>query len=227
LLKQLLRAGRLQEKNMAEIDHLVLGARSLAEGAAFIEQHLGVKPVKGGRHEGIGTHNMLLGLGRGCYLEIIAPDPDQPEPPHPRPFDLDDPGTRTMLEAEPRLLAWVARTPVLDAVVARLGPRAGEVREMRRGDLHWRMAFPPQRQDMDNLIPALIQWTGEGASSRIADSHCRLVLLEAEHPDADVVRAGLAERGLEEVLKLRRSPRARLLARIKRPDGAEVSLSSA
>ncbi len=211
---------------MAEIDHIVLGARSLAEGAAFIEQHLGVKPVKGGRHEGFGTHNMLLGLGRGCYLEIIAPDPDQPEPPHPRPFDLDDASVRLMLEAEPRLLAWVARTPVLDAVVARLGPRAGEIKEMRRGDLHWRMAFPPQRQDMNNLIPALIQWSGEGASSRIADSHCRLVSLEAEHPDVDAVRGALAERGLEEVLKLRRSPHARLLARIRRPEGTEVAFSS-
>ncbi|MBV1798188.1 VOC family protein [Siccirubricoccus sp. G192] len=212
---------------MAEIDHLVLGARTLAEGAAFIEQHLGVKPQKGGVHAGFGTHNMLLGLGRGCYLEIIAPDPGQPEPAHPRPFDLDDPGTRMMLEAEPRLLTWVARTPVLEAVVSRLGPRGGEVQEMQRGDLRWRMAFPPQRQDMDNLIPALIQWQGEGASSRIPDSHCRLVALEAEHPEAEAIRAALAERGLEAAVRIRQSPHARLVARLRRPDGAEVALSSA
>ncbi|GGC41076.1 polyphosphate kinase [Siccirubricoccus deserti] len=211
---------------MAEIDHIVLGARTLEEGAAFVVQHLGVKPKPGGRHEGFGTHNMLLGLGRGCYLEVIAPDPEQPAPAHPRPFDLDDPGLRMALEAEPRLIAWVARTPVLDAVVARLGPRAGEVKSMSRGDLSWRMAFPPQRQDMDNLIPALIQWQGEGASSRLPDSHVRLLQLEAEHPDADAVRAALAERGLEDVLKLRRSPHARLVARLKRLDGTEVALSS-
>ena len=48
---------------MAEIDHIVIGARTLAEGAAFIEEHLGVLPDKGGTHEGVGTHNMLLGLG--------------------------------------------------------------------------------------------------------------------------------------------------------------------
>jgi hypothetical protein len=211
---------------MAEIDHIVLGARTLEEGAAFVVQHLGVKPKPGGRHVGFGTHNMLLGLGRGCYLEVIAPDPEQSAPAHPRPFDLDDPGLRMALEAEPRLIAWVARTPVLDAVVARLGPRAGEVKSMSRGDLSWRMAFPPQRQDMDNLIPALIQWQGEGASARLPDSHVRLLHLEAEHPDADTVRAALAERGLEDVLKLRRSPHARLVARLKRPDGTEVALSS-
>ena len=93
-----------------------------------------------------------------------------------------------------RLIAWVARTPVLDAVVARLGPRAGEVKSMTRGDLSWRMAFPPQRQDMDNLIPALIQWQGEGASSRLPDSHVRLLMLEAEHPDADPGRLGVHRR---------------------------------
>ncbi len=211
---------------MADIDHLVLGARTLEEGAAFIAQHLGAAPQKGGKHEGVGTHNMLLGLGPSCYLEIIAVDPSQPKPAHPRPFDLDDPGVHTMLEAEPRLLAWVARTPVLDAVVGRLGPRAGEVREMTRGDLSWRMAFPPQRQDMDNLIPALIQWNGHGASSRLKDSHVRLLHLEAEHPEADAVKAALAERGLEDAMKVRRSPHARLVARLKRQDGTEVTLSS-
>jgi hypothetical protein len=211
---------------MAEIDHIVLGARTLAEGAAYVEQHLGVAPRPGGVHAGFGTHNMLLGLGRQCYLEVIAPDPGQPNPPHPRLFDLDDPAVKLMLEAGPCLIGWVARTPVLDAVVSRLGPRAGDVKSMSRGDLSWRMAFPPQRQDMDNLIPALIQWESDSASTRLPDSHVRLLALEAEHPEADMVRDSLAERGLETVLKLRQSPHARLLARFKRADGTEVALSS-
>lgn len=211
---------------MAEIDHIVLGARSLEEGAAFVERHLGVRPQPGGRHQGFGTHNMLLGLGAACYLEIIAPDPEQPDPQHPRPFGLDDPAVHTMLEADPHLLAWVARTPALDAVVARLGPRAGEVKAMSRGSLSWRMAFPPHGQDMDRLVPPLIQWEGRSAAQHIKDSHCRLVALEAEHPDAEAVRAALDERGLEEALRVRRSPHARLVARIRRADGAEVALSS-
>jgi hypothetical protein len=214
---------------MAEIDHIVIGARTLAEGAAYIAAHLGARPVAGGRHEGIGTHNMLLGLGRDRYLEVIAPDPDQPEPPAPRPFDLDDPGMRMMLEAEPRLIGWVARTPVLDAVVTRLGTHhAGEIRPWSRGKLSWRMAMPPQNQDMDNLIPSLIQWDdGKGAGPRLAESGVRLLALEAEHPDPDAVRRALAGRGLEEALRLRRSPHARLIARFTRPDGAEAVLASA
>lgn len=214
---------------MAEIDHLVIGARTLEEGAAFVEAHLGARPAPGGRHEGIGTHNMLLGLGPELYLEVIAPDPGQPQPPHPRPFDLDDPATHMMLEAEPRLLAWVARTPVLEAVAARLGAsHAGEVRAWKRGGLSWRMAMPPQRQDMSNLIPALIQWDdGRGAAPGLADSGIRLKALEAEHPDPDSVRTALAQRGLEEAVRLRRSPHARLVARFTLKDGREATLASA
>jgi hypothetical protein len=213
---------------MAEIDHIVIGARTLEEGAAYVEAHLGVRPGVGGRHEGAGTHNLVLGLGPGCYLEVIAPDPDQPDPPHPRPFDLDSPSMRMMLEAEPRLVAWVARTPVLDAVVTRLGTHhAGDIRAMRRGKLSWRMAMPPQNQDMSNLIPALIQWDdGKGAAKRVADSGVRLVALEAEHPELDALRNALAQRGLEQAMRLRRSPHARLLARFARLDGKEAVLTS-
>jgi hypothetical protein len=212
---------------MAEIDHIVVGARTLEAGADFIAQHLGVRPEPGGKHEGHGTHNMLLGLGPECYLEVIAPDPDQPDPDHPRSFDLDDPAVRTMLEAEPGLLAYVARTPALDAVVARLGPsRSSEIQARSRGDLRWRMAFPPQRQDMDNLIPPLIQWDGPNAASRLEDSGCRLIAVESEHPEAEAVRAALRDRGLEDAVLVRQSPHARLVVRIRRPDGAEVTLSS-
>ena len=35
---------------MAEIDHIVLGASSLEVGAAWVEQHLGVRPHLTGNH---------------------------------------------------------------------------------------------------------------------------------------------------------------------------------
>ncbi|MDB5412345.1 MAG: hypothetical protein JWR10_680 [Rubritepida sp.] len=211
---------------MAEIDHIVIGARTLEEGAAFVERVLGVKPQAGGKHDGAGTHNLLLGLGPDCYLEVIAPDPAQPEPPHPRLFGLDDPATRLMLEAEPRLLSWVARTTSMDTVMARLGPRAGQLREMKRADLAWRFAEPPLREAMDNLIPALIEWKGERAGKRLHDSHLRLVALEAEHPEVDSLRRALGERGLDEALKIQQGPHPRLIARLTGKDGVEYTLTS-
>lgn len=213
---------------MAEIDHIVIGARTLEEGARYVEDLLGVKPSKGGAHPGAGTHNMLLGMGANCYIEIIAPDPAQPDPPHPRPFDLDEGAMRTMLEAEPRLIAYVVSTPALDAVIARLGPsHAGEIKSMSRGTLSWRMAFPPQRQDMNNIIPPLIQWEGERAARHIRDSGWRLTSLEAEHPEMQAVRSALDARGLSDAVKLRQSPHPRLIAHLRHRDGREVTLTSA
>lgn len=213
---------------MAEIDHIVIGARTLEEGAAYAEALLGVKPSKGGAHPGVGTHNMLIGMGANCYIEIIAPDPAQPDPPHPRPFDLDDASLRTMLEAEPRLIAYVASTPALDPLIARLGAsHAGKIAAMSRGDLRWRMAFPPQRQDMDNLIPPMIQWEGDRAAKHIRDSGWRLTALEAEHPDAQALRTALTARGLADAVKVRQSPHPRLVAQLRHRDGREATLTSA
>lgn len=212
---------------MAQIDHIVLGARSLEEGAAFVQRVLGVACQPGGRHDGAGTHNLLLGLGPDAYLEVIAVDPGQPEPAHSRLFGLDDPATRLMLDAEPRLLSWVARTATLDAVMARLGPRGGEIREMQRGDLHWRMAVPPARGDTAALVPALIEWKGERAGKRLKDSHLRLTALEAEYGDAARLNQALAERGLADVLKVKHGTHPRLIARLAGPGGKDYVLANA
>ncbi len=61
----------------ARVDHLVVGAADLAAGIRWVEERVGSAPVEGGAHEGLGTHNALLGLGEH-YLEVLAPDPEQP-----------------------------------------------------------------------------------------------------------------------------------------------------
>lgn len=55
----------------AQIDHLILGIDDLDRGVKAFEAATGVNPVYGGKHPG-GTHNALVSLGDGMYLEILA-----------------------------------------------------------------------------------------------------------------------------------------------------------
>jgi len=64
---------------VAQVDHILLGIDDLDRGIQQFEQLTGVRPVKGGKHPR-GTHNALVSLGDGTYLEILAVQPDV-EPP--------------------------------------------------------------------------------------------------------------------------------------------------
>ena len=74
---------------VSRIDHIAVTAPSLALGAAWLEQVLGVAPQPGGEHPLMGTHNVLLRLGDDVYLEVIAADPRAAAPARPRWFGLD------------------------------------------------------------------------------------------------------------------------------------------
>lgn len=57
------------------IDHVMLGARNLDSAVSEFEKATGVHPIPGGTHPS-GTQNALISLGRGTYLELIAPQPE-------------------------------------------------------------------------------------------------------------------------------------------------------
>ena len=55
----------------AQIDHILLGIDDLDRGVKAFEEATGVKPIYGGKHPR-GTHNALVSLGDGTYLELIS-----------------------------------------------------------------------------------------------------------------------------------------------------------
>src|SRR6185437_13814430 len=63
----------------AQIDHIMLGIDDLDRGVKQFEEATGVKPVYGGKHPR-GTHNALVSLGDGTYLEILALQPNAAPP---------------------------------------------------------------------------------------------------------------------------------------------------
>jgi hypothetical protein len=57
------------------LDHFVVAIDHLGSGIDAFEALSGVRPVYGGEHPALGTHNALVSLGRDHYLEILAPRP--------------------------------------------------------------------------------------------------------------------------------------------------------
>ena len=175
---------------MMELDHIAVCGETLEAAAAHVAAALGVAMQPGGRHALFGTHNRLLGLEGGLYLEAIAVDPEAPPPGRPRWFDLDRFAGRL------RLTNWICRVDDLEAALAALPPGAGRPVAVRRGDLRWRMAVPEDgRLPHDNLFPALIEWQGDLHPARmLAPSGCRLLRLVVRHPRAEEMAAILAGR---------------------------------
>lgn len=173
---------------MLSLDHLAVAGEDLAAARAHAEAALDVTLQPGGRHDVFGTHNRLLGLADGLYLEAIAADPDAPVPDRARWFDLD------RFSGPARLANWICRCEDLDAALARLPDGFGQPVDLQRGDLRWRMAVPKDgRLPFDNLAPALIQWTGGGhPAQRLAPSGCGLLQLSIRHPEGAALRSLLA-----------------------------------
>ena len=164
-----------------ELDHLVVAATDLDSGQAWLAERLGATLAPGGQHTGVGTHNRLLQLGNRVYLELIAPDPSQAEPPRPRPFLLDDPDMKARLVIAPQLVHWVVRSNDLQADVAAAPYQPGTIVNMTRGTLTWRLTVPRGgRPAGDGMLPSMIQWD----------------LPDDQHPTARLPDVGVALTGL-------------------------------
>lgn len=209
----------------------MVGARTLEEGARWLEARVGVAPVAGGRHALMGTHNRLLSLGEGTYLEIIAVDPQAPAPARPRWFGLDSPAMRERLAAGPVLIHWVACTDDLDAARALAPALVGEVLELERGDYRWRIGV---RADgalpAGGAFPSLIQWLGDRhPAAALPAAGCTLERLSVRTPDADGLEAWLRTLGLAESASVEFVPgeAAGLSAELRSPRGLVLLPESA
>jgi hypothetical protein len=185
---------------ISAIDHLVVTAPNLAVGVDYVEQTLRCKMQPGGQHPRMGTHNALLRLGRECYLEVIAIDPEATPPQRRRWFELD----AMTSDSPPRLAGWVMRTNEIHRVAQLNLLDTGSIEEMSRGSLEWQITIPSDgRFVCGGIAPSVIQWKGEThPASRLQDSHVTLVRLEARHPDAQRINNWLASAGFEESMSI-------------------------
>ena len=169
------------------IDHIVVSANKLSAGVQYVEDMLGVRMAPGGKHAAMSTHNALLNLG-DAYLEVIAIDPEAPDPPQPRWFDLDN------FEGSPRLTNWVAKTEDLNAAIAASPEGIGIPTPLTRGDLAWKIAVSAEGTlPFGGAFPGLIDWEGAPhPTTRLPEAQCRLEFLQVGHPDAVELHGALS-----------------------------------
>ena len=104
--------GNVEGEAVLRLDHIAVACESLEEGRAWVEERLGKPLQPGGKHARFSTHNLLLGLEGGIYVELIAIDPDAPDPGRRRWFDLDD------FSGAPKLTNWICATENLADALA-------------------------------------------------------------------------------------------------------------
>ncbi|MEM5329074.1 VOC family protein [Paraburkholderia sp. JHI2823] len=213
------------------LDHLVVAARTLEAGVQYVSDALGVAPSGGGAHPLMRTHNRLLGLWGGAYLEVIAVDPAAKSGANARArlFALDDPAVQARLEQGPYLSHWVVRVDPPKSLARwreQYPQRIAALVPMTRGDFSWQLtvpedgAFPAWQGAGDGVLPSLIQWdTARHPSQVLPDSGIALTSLTGFHPQAQAVREQLEWLGAAHLIAVEEALSPALVAQFETPSG--------
>lgn len=207
---------------MLRLDHLTVIAPTLAEGVTHVGACLDLDIPFGQRHFYMGTHNHLLQLGDGVYLEIVALDPDGEAPGRARWFGLDDQRqVRADWDEGRRLRGWVARTDAIDAVLAGRGGVFGRKVALPVNDPTFDFAIPEDGSlPLDGAAPSVIDRRGKPRSmAAITDLGARLRGFSLDHPEPGTIAALYRELAVEGAPALFQGQRLRYHAQIETPAG--------
>jgi hypothetical protein len=212
-------------RNMpTRIDHLVIGAESLAQGVDYVRNCLGVSMPYGGVHEKMGTHNHLMQLGHDIFLEILAINDELEPPARPRWYSLDDAFVRQQIERQPALLTWVVNTRDITRLIEQATFALGKAEPVRRGHLSWHFGLPEDgRLIAGGMLPYAIEWhTDTHPSGGMADLDCRFQRLEIYHPYPRWLASALASIGASDLVTIKALSKNRtpyMIAYIDTPAG--------
>ena len=207
-----------------QIDHLVIGAKTLSQGVNYVREQLGVEMPFGGVHTKMGTHNHLMRTGKNTFLEIIAINHDIDPPDRPRWFGLDDPFIRQQIDRQPSLLTWVVNTHDIKKLAQRSTVSLGKAELISRGQLNWYFGLPDDgRLIAGGMLPYVIQWqTDKHPSKNMIDLGCNLERMEIFHPYPRWLQSALSSigaSGLVQVHALSKNEIPYMIAYINSPLG--------
>jgi hypothetical protein len=206
----------------AMLDHILLGCNDLDRGIDFVEKHTRVRAAFGGIHPGRGTRNALLSLGEKHYLEIIAPDPQQPGAP-------DHYGLAKL--TEPRLVTWAAHPGDLTQFASRLSaasiafedPAPGSRKRPDGRLLQWKTLN--LKDDQSGILPFFIEWSSDTIHpSADAPAGCKIVRFDLAAPNDAEINHLCALLNLD--VPVAHSDKPQLRARIEGPGGKILTVSS-
>jgi len=204
----------------ALLDHILLGCHDLDDGIAFVEERTGVRAAFGGVHPGRGTRNALVSLGERCYLEIIAPDPNQTDIPPSAAPQL----SRIRQLTTPRLIGWAAHPGDLQAFGKKLresgiavhGPLPGSRTRADGRVLSWKTLV--LADDRQGLLPFFIEWDAASPHpSADSPKGCRIERFAVAGPDPGEFSRIFERLGIE--APVASNATSQLQARIASPKG--------
>ena len=206
-----------QKNKMNNIDHIVYTVQNLEQAIHDIEKQFGVMPVYGGKHQNQGTHNALLNLGNNCYLELLAPDPENKDIVPPRWMGVD-------LITQPKITRWAIKSNaiqkdinILKAINPRLAKTKTGSRQKQDGSiLKWKLSLPQPSPEVE-IIPFLIDWKDSQHPTIALPQHCELINLQATHPNPQKMLTQLKR--LHSVIQVKQKNKIALIATIKTPSG--------
>ena len=151
-----------------KIDHFAVSGMKLEEATEYVESTLGYKMEKGGKHKLFGTHNNLLGLKDGLYIEAIAVDPAVKNLNFSRWFNLDN------FYGDPKLTNWICNCENIDQCILDFDVDDGLL-------------------PFNNTFPAIIEWGYKTIhpSKSLPKVDCELFHLSIYHPLVEDLRFNL------------------------------------
>lgn len=163
---------------MLDLDHILHAVPDLQKGIEDFEKLTGVRPVYGGNHPSLGTHNALVSLGGDVYFELIASDPNSSIPPENIIFGIGK-------IKSSQIMTWAIRS----TDISELGKKfriagienGGRIKEDGT-HLKWKTAHFAEFGDQSGIIPFVIQWVSKPHPANVSPQGCKLLQFSAEHP---------------------------------------------
>ncbi|MGI4981939.1 MAG: VOC family protein [Janthinobacterium lividum] len=191
-------------------DHLIVIARTLAEGIDYVADTLRVAPTRVEGAAGTNSRSARLALWQGLYLEVIAADGAAAPAQTPHWHEFDSAAARLRAAHGPFLAHWVARVERprrLARWAAQYPRRIPPVQTIHYGARAASAAlepgggFPAWRGAGDGLLPTLLQWDdAHHPTASLPGTGIALKALHGLHPAPELIGEHLRWLGLDTLL---------------------------